>query len=555
MAPFEQVVERLQGVRRTGDRATALCPSHDDSDPSLSVAVADDGRVLLCCHAGCPTERVVESIGFEMSDLFPTNGGRRTDRPEASTVVERYVYESADREPVMAVVRRHPKAFHQDRPDGSGGWIPGLDGVRERPLYRLPTVLEAVAAGDTIYVVEGEKDVHALEATGCTATTNPGGAGKWKQEHTRALRGASVVVIADRDEPGRAHARTVASRLDGVADQVRAVEPTSGKDIAEHLANGLGLDDLADLPANTRPDEAAVGSGLQRLSWEVVFDGSAAGPEWLAEPLIPLGRHVAVYGQAKTGKSLLLLDIAAALAAGRPTLHQQAGPPRTVLYLDYEMAISDLYERLMDLDYQPEDLARLHYCQMPSLDPLDTEAGGAQLVESVEALRPDLVVIDTMSKAVAGDEDRSDTYRRFYQSVCLPLRRLGTTLVRVDHAGKDARQGQRGSSAKNDDVDLVWRLTRARTAHQLRIEATHSRLPWIHGQHTITRAKSPLVHAIDDGPGQTPESDEPEVRELAEELRRLGVRPGATIDEATQALRDNGTPRRRALITAARKLL
>jgi len=30
----------------------ALCPAHDDREPSLSVSEADDRRVLLHCHAG-----------------------------------------------------------------------------------------------------------------------------------------------------------------------------------------------------------------------------------------------------------------------------------------------------------------------------------------------------------------------------------------------------------------------------------------------------------------------------------------------------------------------
>ena len=84
--------------------------------------------------------------------------------------------------------------------------MPNLNGTR-RVLYSLPRVIEAVAAGRTIYVVEGEKDVHAIERAG--ETCNPGGAGKWREDYSAALAGAKVVVadrmVADAPATERQH--------------------------------------------------------------------------------------------------------------------------------------------------------------------------------------------------------------------------------------------------------------------------------------------------------------------------------------------------------------
>ena len=86
--------------------------------------------------------------------------------------------------------------------------MPNLNGTR-RVLYSLPRVIEAVAAGRTIYVVEGEKDVHAIERAGEVATCNPGGAGKWREDYSAALAGAKVVVadrmVADAPATERQH--------------------------------------------------------------------------------------------------------------------------------------------------------------------------------------------------------------------------------------------------------------------------------------------------------------------------------------------------------------
>ena len=46
------------------------CPNHDDREPSLSVREGEEGRVLIKCHADCPTKEVVGRLGLEMRDLF-----------------------------------------------------------------------------------------------------------------------------------------------------------------------------------------------------------------------------------------------------------------------------------------------------------------------------------------------------------------------------------------------------------------------------------------------------------------------------------------------------
>lgn len=67
-----RLLERLEGVRRTGpDRWVALCPSHADKSPSLSIREADDGRLLVRCWAGCASAEIVAAIGLALRDLFP----------------------------------------------------------------------------------------------------------------------------------------------------------------------------------------------------------------------------------------------------------------------------------------------------------------------------------------------------------------------------------------------------------------------------------------------------------------------------------------------------
>ena len=109
----------------------------------------------------------------------------------------------------------------------------------ERILYRLGDVLSAVEDGETVFVVEGEKDVHKLKSLGLVATCNPGGSGKWSAEYSAQLAGADVVVFADNDEVGYLHADEVCRSLRGRAKRVRRVDlpnlPPKG-DVADFIA-------------------------------------------------------------------------------------------------------------------------------------------------------------------------------------------------------------------------------------------------------------------------------------------------------------------------------
>ena len=252
-----ELLGRLEQVKGRAPTWTACCPAHEDESPSLSVTETAD-RLLVKCHAGCPQEAVVGALGLGMKDLFTSNGTH-------PAVVAEYDYVDADGVLRYQVVRFFPKDFRQRRPDGAGGWIWNLRGVG-RLLYRLPRVLEAVAAGKRVFLVEGEKDVHAIEAAGHVATTNAGGAGKWRDSYNTALAGADVVIVADKDPPGYAHAAHVGRSLDGIARRVMVVEPAQGKDVFDHLAAGLQLRDLAPVAADPTATEVPVPAEVLTLT-------------------------------------------------------------------------------------------------------------------------------------------------------------------------------------------------------------------------------------------------------------------------------------------------
>ena len=196
------------------------------------------------------------------------------------------------------------------------------------------------------------------------------------------------------------------------------------------------------------------------INWSDFWNQSFPVEDWLIEPIIPRNQLVVIFAPGGTGKSLLALYIAAALATGKE-IFAEPKPPTSVLYMDYEMSQAVLYERLTAMGYGKDtDLTRLHYASLPPIGSLDKPEGAKQICDLARACQAELVIIDTFARAVEGAENDADTVRNFYRWTAMNLKQEGRSLMRIDHAGKDLKKGARGTSAKNDDVDLVWQMTK-----------------------------------------------------------------------------------------------
>lgn len=289
------VLDHLVVRSRRGDRAECLCPAHDDRNASLSVAKGTEQPVVLHCHAGCRPEDIVAKIGLSLADL--TGQGQ-------PHVVATYAYTTATGEAAYFVERWVPKSFKVVR----------ADGVRLRPapadelLYNLPEVAKAVANGETVYLVEGEKDVEVARQFGYVATTAMSGAGQaWLPQFTEALAGAHLVIIGDNDKRGRIRARRLYAELEPVTRSSRMAMARIGKDFADHLLAGYNIDLLDPLPAT---EDALV---IYSLNHVASLPMTWAWPGWIPDAMLTL-----IEGDPGDGKSVLTVDLAARWTTGMP---------------------------------------------------------------------------------------------------------------------------------------------------------------------------------------------------------------------------------------------
>ncbi len=232
-----------------GGEGLARCPFHDDQHASLSVN--RDKGVWFChaCNEGGTAQDFARRRGVEIPN-------RRRQDPEAI-----YYYPDRAGKPIYRIVRGPGKKFWAERPDGKGGWVKGIEGITLVP-YRLPEVLRAEGF---VYIVEGEKDVETLRTRGLTATTNPFGAGKWKDEFSQYLEGMNVIIFPDNDEPGERHAQEVHASLYGKATGVLILEiPGLGEkeDVTDWLNKGHTTEELLAL-VREQWDKAAVKGKLK----------------------------------------------------------------------------------------------------------------------------------------------------------------------------------------------------------------------------------------------------------------------------------------------------
>jgi len=275
------------------------------------------------------------------------------------------------------------------------------------------------------------------------------------------------------------------------------------------------------------------------IDWVEFWDADLDEQEWLLEPLFALRRSHALYAGAKTGKSYLVLAACAALATGRPFLDHVGGTPVDVLYVDYEMTMEDLRDRLSEFGYGPDtDLSHLHYALLPSLPPLDTEAGGIALRDAAVSVGAKFVVIDTTSRAIAGDENDADTLRAFYRHTGLKLKQALIGWMRLDHAGKDGAKGQRGTSAKNDDVDVVIRLER--NDKGVKLTATHRRMSWYPEETLIVVAETDGVVAFTKPVSATGGGWPAGTKDIAVELDAIGAPLDVSARRAQTMLKEAG---------------
>jgi hypothetical protein len=338
--PIDRVLEKLSGVAASNGQFVALCPSHDDQDPSLSIKEGDDGRVLLNCFAGCSAKLVVERMGLTMADLFAQRDSADRGGGGSDPLGKRgYVHTRSEGCTLAAYA--DAKRLPRDFLEGLGiGEIPNYNGhaavrfpylsaegeevcVRFRisldgdpkiktrrgdkhTLYGLWRLGEARERGSAV-VSEGESDVQTLWLHNFPALGVPG-ASSWRSEWSEHLDGIDkVYVVVEPDQGGETlwermcaspiRKRLYRVRLDGFKDasEMHLDDPEQFSERFDAaIGSAVSFFDIAESEAQERTREA----------WSLCE--KLANEERILDRFAEDLKHCGVAGETKAGKLIYL---------------------------------------------------------------------------------------------------------------------------------------------------------------------------------------------------------------------------------------------------------
>jgi hypothetical protein len=505
----QEIASVLGNAKKVGNGYLASCPvpSHGqgngDKNPSLHIAMNDDGNYLFKCFSGCDQHTVFQTI--RDMGLLPS----LPERPEYLSSIKPIPYiqtptfqqewHYTDEDGVSLFVKQRfktndakGKTYKTLRVMPDNSRVGKLGDCRIVP-YKLPDLQQATAAGRVVYITEGEKAADALGSLGVVATTSHAGSGNWSPELNQYFAGANVVIVPDNDTAGWSYAQKVVEALLPVVKSIRVLDLDlkHPKEDAFEWVNKYSGDrktlaqmakacvviksvDQVWLPqrlamyvpeAEASQDTNAQKSRFLVESWDSIKDEPV---EWLVESVVPKKAFVALYAPPASWKSFISLDLAEAIATGRDWMGYRIPKKGAVLYICGEghggMGArvkackiqnkspdgANLYiiRAQLNLRSSPEDFAEL----LKAINELI-----AQIDEPLE-----LIILDTLMRMSGGNfnENSSEDMGAFITQAGKLQEIYDCALMVIHHSGKDVTKGLRGHSSLLGAVDTELEIQR-----------------------------------------------------------------------------------------------
>ena len=504
----QELATALGHPKKTGNGYLASCPvpSHGqgngDKNPSLHIAMNDDGNYLFKCFSGCDQHTVFQTI--RDMGLLPS----LPERPEYLSSIKPLPYiqtptfqqewHYTDEDGVSLFVKQRfktndakGKTYKTLRVMPDNTRVGKLGDCRIVP-YKLPDLQQATAAGRVVYVTEGEKAADALGSLGVVATTSHAGSGNWSPELNQYFAGANVVLVPDNDQVGWNYVHRVVEALLPAAKSIRVLdlgltEPKADafewvtkyggdRQTLAQLAKACPVvESITDIHTPRRLQETHEASQIDEQqpaksrflveSWDSIKDEPV---EWLIEDIIPKKAFVALYAPPASYKSFIALDMAEAIATGRDWMGKAVKQSGVVLYIAGEghgglgARIKACKIKNDSPDGAPLYVIRAQINLRSSQEDFDNLISAINdLLETVgEKLQ--MIVLDTLMRMSGGgfNENSSEDMGGFITQAGKLQAFYDCALLVIHHSGKDVTKGLRGHSSLLGAVDTELEINR-----------------------------------------------------------------------------------------------
>jgi hypothetical protein len=268
---LQNIIGRLEGVKNSGSGYTALCPAHDDHNPSLSIGIGQNGQVLLKCFAGCDTPTIIDAIGLTMSDLFREDkaGGRGLYIPSKTPATVQHLGQSGCRLEEYCKAKNLPREFleglglsqisytgmqvvkmpykNEEGTEISTRFRVSLNKSSDRFRWKSGSKpfpygtwrLSEAASQNYVVIVEGESDAQTLWYNGYPSIGIPG-ASTWKKEWCRFFNDIDCLyLVVEPDKGGDTLLASISSS--SLSKKLRIVELDGFKDMSDMYIDNPSL--------------------------------------------------------------------------------------------------------------------------------------------------------------------------------------------------------------------------------------------------------------------------------------------------------------------------
>lgn len=464
-------LNRLEKVEGDHGRWKARCPAHEDKNPSMSIGLSDDGKILVNCFRGCSAEQITGAMGLTLSDLYldppkqaPGVSARATKEAEylyAGGQLKKVKYRNADGSKFCSWLHR----------DGNS-WAKGRKGIAPGLFQSQPDLSEVV------FLVEGEKDVDNLKRARLPAVTLPDGSqSKWEPEYDAIFSGKRVLILPDNDEPGMKYAQMCAGKLHGNAEAIWIL------DLKQAWPEMPLKADISDMFAKFGADEA-----MQKVmalvkiipQWEPAKESPEVDPflslfkpldefteeeaSWLIPGWVPEAQITLMAADGGVGKTTLWCHIIAALSSGRACILDPPGfrrDPQKIAFCTTEDSVKKkLLKKLREAGANLKNIITMDFSEDKNGALRNFKFGSSELDRFVKHFKPALCVFDPVQGFLPPLVNMAA--RNQMRDCMAPLITLGedtgTTFMVICHTNK--RKGASGRDRIADSADL-WDIARS----------------------------------------------------------------------------------------------
>ena len=390
--------------------ATAICPFHEDTNPSFSINCSSGAWV---CH-GCQKRGAFTDI---------------PSAPKHPVPIATYPY-LQDGHIKYVKVKFFPKTFRiASALNGSGKFTWGL-GNTSSLLYNWDNVK---IKNGPIYIVEGEKDVDTLTAKGFLSVT-AGGATSWDESFNELIKDREIYLIPDNDVAGRAWTQKLEKFLPNLGGILQIKDP-SVKDITDWIDCGNSLKDIPVYTKYTQIFPEIEKVELLRAKEVKVFEMATLKEPVLEKPLwgpfVPKNLITLIYADGGVGKSLFSLCFASYAALKQPFLGYPILTECRTLFVDYELNL-DLHTvrsyqicRGLNIEVPPKGL----FYFKPTHNLEDSFLTLKQLILDNQI---NLLIVDSLGAGSGVDTTKALDINFVFSK----LLDLGVTVLLIDHEAK-----------------------------------------------------------------------------------------------------------------------